>query len=352
MDYVAILQRAFRITIKYRALWIFGFFLALCSPSVNISSNGGSSDSGGNQSGNGFDKGDFDIPFESIPMPDVDIWMIVMGIVAAVLCLIFILVVIGIIVRAVTRTALIGMVDQIEETEATTIRDGWRFGWSKRAWTVFLVSFIIIAPLIVIFGAWLLLSLVPLMLLFLENDVLLYSGIAVSSGLMLLWILAVIIVSIVASPFLELGWRYAALRQMDVVDSLKAAYALIRQNLQEVAITVLLLMGMIIVWFLISIILFIIVMLLGVVVGGIPSLIAFLITQSWWAAMLVGIVPFMIVVIVPLVFAKGLYLTLRSAVWTLTFRELTLARQAISETGGSSEAADDAEDTVLEDEEE
>ncbi len=350
MDYITILQRAFRITIKYRALWIFGFFLALCSASSNLGGNGGSGSGGPDQSGNGFDKSEFDVPFESFAMPEANIWLIVAGIVAAILCLILVFVVIGIIVRAVTRTALIGMVDQVEETEAVTVRDGWRMGWSKRAWTVFAVSFIIIAPLIVLFGVLLALFLLPLLLLFLENGVLTFVGIAGVAGLMLLWILAVIIVTIAVTPLLEFGWRYAVLHQRGAVDSVQAAYALIRHNFKDVAIILLLLTGIIMVWILASIILFIVLMLLGLAVGIIPGLIAFLLSQTWWIGLLVGMAPFMVIVMVPMVFAKGLYLTFRSVVWTLVFRELTLTGAISAESIGPSEAADNNTDAVPENE--
>jgi hypothetical protein len=327
MDYIALLKRAFQITIKYRALWIFGFFLALCSASGGGGNGGGSS--GGSQTfdnnGNGFD-----IPLESIPLPE-NLWLVIGGIVAAILCFILFLVVVGIIVRAVTRTALIGMVDQIEETETVTIRDGWRIGWSKRAWTVFLVSAIVHVPLIIIFAPLLLVALSPFALAFLENMGLLILGIVAGIGLLLLWILALIIVIIVAWPLLELGWRYAVLRKMGAIESLKASYTLIRENLKTVAIMVLLLIGVVIGWALVSFILTIIVVLLGLLVGGVTGLIVFLITWKWWAALLVGVLPFLLVIILCLTFAQGVYLIFRSSVWTLTFRELTLTGQVSSE---------------------
>jgi hypothetical protein len=334
MDYVALLKRAFEITIKYRALWIFGFFLALCSTGSGGGGNNGvrvgGQDFSGN--GNGFGGGGFDLPFKSIPEPTV--WLIG-GIVAAIVCLILLLVVVGIVVRAVTRTALTGMVDQLEETETVTIRDGWRIGWSKRAWTVFLISLIITVPLIIIFGLLLLVVLSPFALAFLENTGLLILGIVAGIGLLLLWILAVIVTSIVVMPFQELGWRYAVLRNLGAIESLKASYALIRQNLKEVAVVVLLLIGVAIGWIVVSLILMIIVVLLALLAGIIPGLIVFLITWTWWAALGAGFLLFLVMIIVPLTFARGLYLIFGSSVWTLLFRELTLAGQVSSTVSSS-----------------
>ena len=52
MDYIAIFKRAFKLTIKYRALWLFGFFLALCSGSSGGNGNFSSPGSGGEFDGN------------------------------------------------------------------------------------------------------------------------------------------------------------------------------------------------------------------------------------------------------------------------------------------------------------
>ncbi|MBN1219447.1 MAG: hypothetical protein JXM69_11000 [Anaerolineae bacterium] len=344
MDYMALIKRAFQITIKYRALWIFGFFLALCSASG--SGGGGSGGGGGTPpptgegGGNGFEG--VELLFESL-LTSTNIWLIIGGIVAAVLCLILILIVIGVIVRAVTRTSLIGMVDQIEETGDVTIKEGWRIGWSKRAWRIFLIGLIIGVPLAVIFITLLLVALSPLLLIFLENTALTVLGIVATIGLFLLWILAVIIVGIVVSPFQELAWRYTVIREMGAIESLKASYALIRQNLKEVAIVVLLLIGVGIGWAVVSIILSLIVVLLALVVGVIPGLLAYLVTQTWWMGVLVGGLLFMVMMILPLTFAQGLYLIFQSTLWTLSFREWTLTGRLSIESGLTGETTDESE---------
>jgi hypothetical protein len=329
MDYLALLKRAFQITIKYRALWIFGFFLALCSATGGGGGSGGGSSgsSGGNGSYNG-DHTDLIPPLESVPTPDMNIWLLVGGIVAGLCCLILLVIVIGAIVRAVTRTALIGMVDQIEETEAVTMKDGWRIGWSKRAWRVFLIGLIIGVPLVIIFGLLLFLAFSPILLVFLENTALLVLGIVATIALMLLWILAVIVVTIVVSPWQELAWRYTVIRQTGALESLIASYAVIRQNLKDVALVTLLLIGIAMVWAVVSIVLGLFVVLLALLAGILPALIAFLFTWTWWVALLVGFLVFMVVVSVPMTFVTGLYLIFRSAIWTLTFRELNLASPA------------------------
>jgi hypothetical protein len=325
MDYIALIKRAFWITLKFRALWLFGFFLALCS----ATSGGGSSSGGSSSSSSSYPgEGSGDIPFDMVPVPE-EIWLMIGGMIGGIImafcCLILLVIVIGTIVRAVTRTALIGMVDQAEETEAVTIKDGWRFGWSKEAWTTFVINMLITIPLVIIFGALLLVVALPILLVFFENVPLMILGIVFSVGLMLLWILAIIAVTIIVRPFQKLGWRYAVLHQMGAIESLKAGYLLIRQNLQDIAVVVVLQIGLGMAWVMGGIVLMLIVGLLALFIGAIPALIAFFITQAWWVALIVGMVVFSILFIIPMIFVKGLYLIFRSAIWTLTFRELTFA---------------------------
>ena len=329
MDYIALIKRAFWITLKFRALWIFGFFLALCSATSGGSSSGGSSGSGSSSypgdGSNGFEQG---FPLDSLSVPE-EIWLMVGGMIGGIImafcCLILLVIVIGTIVRTVTRTALIGMVDQAEETETVTVKDGWRLGWSKQAWTTFVINMLITIPLVIIFGALLLVVALPILLVFFENVPLMILGIVFSVGLMLLWILAVIAVTLIVRPFQKLGWRYAVLRQMGAMESLKASYFLIRQNLQDVAVVVILQIGLGMAWVMGSIVLMLIIGLLALFIGAIPAMIAFFMTETWWVALIVGMVVFSILFIVPMIFVKGLYLIFRSAIWTLTFRELTFA---------------------------
>ena len=137
MNHVDILKRAFQITWRYRALWVFGFFLALCG-------GGGSGGGGGNFNFSG-SSNDFD-DFGDIPnVPPIDPNVLI-ALVVGLIMFIILLVVLSVIVQAVMRTALMGMVRQITETEAVTIADGWRLGWSRRAWRLFLLGLVIGIP--------------------------------------------------------------------------------------------------------------------------------------------------------------------------------------------------------------
>ena len=155
MNHIDLLKRAFKITWRYRALWVFGFFLALCG-----GGGGGGGGSNFNFSGN---RSDFD-GFGNIPdVPPIDTSLII-ALVIGLILFIIVLIVLSVIVQVVTRTALIGMVRQIVETEAVTITDGWHLGWSKEAWRLFLLGLVIGIPVAIVAIILILLAFSPLLL--------------------------------------------------------------------------------------------------------------------------------------------------------------------------------------------
>ena len=332
MDYAGIFKRAFEITFKYRALWIFGFFLALCSA-------GG----GGNGGGQNFNYGNGD--FGSGPEGDFFPWgfdidpVAIFSIIALLFCFVLLLAIIGVVVRSVTRASLIGMVDQIEETDAVTVKDGWKTGWSRNAFAIFLINLIVAIPLVVFF-----IGLFAIMILFIalaaggrDSPAVGIFGVFGAIGLVFFGLFIVFIIALVITPWLELGWRYAVLQGASALDSLKNSYHLIRRNLKEVVLTWLLLIGASIGWAIVSIFFALVVVLIGVLVGAVPGAIVYLLSQTVWAAILAGLPFFLIVVILPITFAQGLFLTFRSGVWTLAFRALVGSNLLGEDSGEPSE---------------
>ena len=57
----------------------------------------------------------------------------------------------------------------------------------------------------------------------------------------------------------------------------------------------------------------------ALLLGGIPGGLVYLISGSVWGALIAGGVPGIIALILVITFGTGLYLTFRSAVWTLTY---------------------------------
>ncbi|MEE8390903.1 MAG: hypothetical protein V3S14_08945, partial [Anaerolineae bacterium] len=170
MDHIKVLKRAWETTWRYRALWIFGIIIALTTASAG---GGGSSagGSGGGNDGNGRFQppGDFPWPpseyswsWPEIPSNIVNT-LIVISVGAA--CVITLLVIVGTIARYVAETALIRMVDEHEETgEQRSVRKGFRMGWSRTTFRLFLISLLIGLPTKLVFILLFALTAVPLLL--------------------------------------------------------------------------------------------------------------------------------------------------------------------------------------------
>ncbi len=317
MKHTDILKRAFQISWRYRALWLFGFLLALCSGGSGGSGNFRMPSGGGNS-------GNFNLPGgEKVPVPNVDPGTI-LAIVGVVICLVLLLAVVSVVVRTVARTALIGMVRQITQTEAVTIGDGWRFGWSNRAWRVFLVELVIGIPVAIVTIILLLLAFSPLLLLLYQDSTgsMVVAIMLTVIGVIFVALLLIVIGAIIA-PVIELAWRGVTLTELAVGAGIRNAVQLIRQNFKDVLVIWLLLMGVGLLWVFISLIVVLPVSLLAaLVLGGLPAALVYVVSNSWIGAAVAGVPLAIIALVLVNGVASAFYLTFQSAVWTLTFLEL------------------------------
>ena len=119
MDHINILKRALNITWFYRALWIFGIILALTTGGNG--GNGPQATFEGN--GNGGPSQEFQWP-EELPRPpfkEFPSWEApeeftgaLVAVSFGLVCLVFVLIIVSVIARYVSETALIRMVDDYE----------------------------------------------------------------------------------------------------------------------------------------------------------------------------------------------------------------------------------------------
>jgi len=316
MDHLKVLKRAWEITWRYRALWVFGSILALTT-------GGGRGGGGGN---GGFPPpGDFSMP--EIP-PAMVSTLIAIGIGLA--CVIVILIIASVVARYVAETSLIRMVDDYEETgEKRSVRQGFRMGWSRTAWRLFLINLLIDVPTALAFILLFLLALAPLLLWATESRVAGAIGTVATIGLFFLVILLVIIVAAVLSLLKCFFRRVCALEEVGVIESIRQGYTVVRQHLKDVVIMWLIMAGLGIGWMLVMIPVTILLLILGVMLGGFPALLvgglASLVFKGavpWILAAAVGIPIFILVMAVPGLFLSGLAEVFKSSVWTLTYREL------------------------------
>jgi hypothetical protein len=316
MDYIEILSRALKITWRYRALWVFGFFLSLCSGGGSFNFPSGNSGSPGNA------------PFD---VENIDV-NIIIAVVVGLMCLFSILAIVGFIVNLVTTTALMGMVNQIEQTQAVTVREGWELGWSKRAAQLFLVNLLIGIPVFILRFSLIMMAMSPLVLVVFglvtvsqnEDPTLIIFGV-LGFLLALLFIVPIMmVISALLTPFQKFADRYVVLAQHGVVDSIKEAFELMRNNLKDTIIMWVLMLIIGIGWGIVFLIIILpITLIITLIVGGIPAGIVYFASQSNWGTIGVGAVLGIPTMLIVMNVANALYAVYESTVWTLAYLEIT-----------------------------
>ncbi len=343
MDHIKVLKRAWHTVWNYRALWIFGIILALTTASGGYNGSGGPS--GGNGGGNGdfTPPGDFQWPPGDFSWPEVlteiAVTLIVVGVVLV--CVIAILIVVTKIARYVSETALIRMVDHHEETdEKLGVRQGFRLGWSRAAWRLFLINLLTGLPVALAFVVLLVLTaglaIPSAMAIDAGNVVIGVIGIVATVGLFFLSLFTLIIVGVALELLRKFFWRACTLDGLGVIESVRQGFGVVLRHWKDVLIMWLIMMGVRIGWaialLVVTILLFPVILLLIVVgglLGGLPALLIWGLTSlflkgatPYILAAVVGIPIFAMVMALPWLFLSGLMEVFKSSTWTLTYREL------------------------------
>ncbi len=327
MEHFKVLKRAFDTTWNYKALWIFGILVALTA-------GGGFSGSGSNPGmsfgGNG--NGDIPLPhgggyFEFPPQAFAVLFIILL--VVIVLAVLFGIV--ATIARYVADNALIQLVNEHEETGTRhTVGEGFRLGWSRPAWRLFLIGLVVGLPGVMIFLLFLVLSAMPLLLWFTQDVALSIVGTFASLGIFLPGIFLLTIIGVVVGLLRPFFHRACVLEGLGVFDSIRRGFEVVRRHLGDVVIMWLILVGVGLAWMVVMIPVMLLLMLVGALVAGIPALLVGAFVHllfsggaaPWILGALVGLPIFMLVVGLPSLFLKGLFETFKSTTWTLTYREL------------------------------
>ncbi|MCI0477860.1 MAG: hypothetical protein L0Y55_16585, partial [Anaerolineales bacterium] len=158
MDYGKILKRAFEITRASRALWLFGVLLALFGGG---SGGGGSFNfpSGGGSSGRGTGRGDL----PTMPAISSETGQLIMILIGVLACFFLVWLALSIILRFVSRGALIGLVQELEQDQTVpTIKRGFSIG-AERFWKLLGIALVINIPLALISIALILLAALPIL---------------------------------------------------------------------------------------------------------------------------------------------------------------------------------------------
>jgi hypothetical protein len=362
LNVTKILKRSWHILWNYRMLWVFGFILALTVGGSSFGNNSRSStnDRNNNNQPQGIRQpGDWnweglrgETPREKLNdafrQAGVEIQKLQaqypvefrMGISVAITVLVMILILsfIGAILRYVAETATIRMVDEYEQTGVKVgFRQGWKYGWSRSAWRLFLINFVVHIPTLVLFvilglvGWWI----VTTALNGVESA--LITSLIAGIGLAFISILVVGILMVVLYLLRDFAWRTSVIEGTGVMESLRMATALVKRNWKSAGLMWLVMIGIKIAWGIAFFILVFPLLIVSVItaVGGllvavVPSLLtagiaSLLAAPDYWPwifALVIGFPLFATVAFSPILLVSGWGLTYESNVWTLTYREL------------------------------
>lgn len=370
MKHKEILERAWKILWSYRVLWVFGIILALTTNSSSNNFNWNNSSQNNSQSREDFsleagddlqegfsqwveDTVEAGEEFFGENLQVSDEWAqaaLMVAIIGG--CFFLILIIVGWIMRYVSETSLIKLVDENEQTGTRhKIREGFRMGFSRHAWHMFLANVVITLPTIAVFMLLFAVAIAPFFLWMTENVTLGIIGTVAGVGLFFLMIFFAIIVAAAFSLLRRFVFRLIALEDLGPIEAIKRSIQLVRENFKDVILMWLIMVGiglgvgllMIPVGFLFLILAAVFGGLLGLSVGGVTSIFADN-APSIIAGIVAGTPAFLLVLIVPLAFLSGLKETYISTTWTLTYREV-LALEALESVADGGEELPELEDS-------
>jgi len=352
LDPIKILQRAWHILWNYRTLWVFGLILALAAgSSYNGGGNNGVQWREDGQTYQGPSYGSAQEFFDDLGrqldklftqgIPEADItgqaltaflwiigvfvvFMLIFGVVMA-------------IARYVSETAVIRMVDEYENTGTKiTVREGFRIGWSRTAWRLFLINLIVNLPALLFFLALLIAGVTIFLSVVNGNATLTAASIVSMIGLIFVGAFVVVILSILLGLLRHFFWRIAVLEGAGVGESLRRGFAMVREQWKNVGLMWLVMIGLGIGWIVVSIIAIIVtipIVILTAVIAAVVAAIPLMLMVGLFSLFLTGPLPwiaagifvlplFFIIAFSPWILLCSWQSIFTSTVWTLTYREL------------------------------
>lgn len=348
MNYPGVLKRAWHIVWNYRALWIFGVIFALVTfswgPWAFLDRGDGERDGIVITTLDGETFWDAvrrtmrteiaeanrelnELIIEELGL-DLKVRLLtVTGILAGLAVVAFVL---GKIARYVSETALIRMAGAYEETgERLKVRQGLRMGWSRQAWRLFLVNLIIDILAAVAAILFFILIFAPLPLWVNGSEGVTFVFAFLTGGMFLLGIAAFIALTALTSVWKRLARQACALDGLGVIEAVGQGFTMVHRHLRDVGLTWLITAGVGLGWTVAIVPLLILSLGAGLIIGGLPGLVAAGIAGgggseevSVFVGLAVGLPILLVILIGPLVFLDGLREVFVSSLWTLTYREL------------------------------
>jgi len=301
MDYGKLLRRAVEITWRHKALWLFGFLFALFTGA------------GGGGGGQGLQ---YRIGQSELARPE---WA--WGLALLVILLVLVVVAAAVVLSNISVGALIGMVREVEETDHTTVRSGWRTGKSH-LWSLIGIDLVTVIPAVIAALILIMLALTPLLLVpgqgaLAEGEALSVLGIVLTVLLVLGAVAVIIVGGTVLGVVREFAFRQCVLEGRGVWSSIREGYRMVRAHLRSVGLMWLLLLGIDLAVGVVALPL----ALVGFGLAGGAAAAVYATSESVAAAIAVALV---LGIPVGLISAavRGVYLVFQSSAWTLAYREV------------------------------
>ena len=351
IDIGKIIKRSWHILWNYRMLWIFGILLALTAGG-NGDANGIRYTFGSNRGNNGSDGYNPNFQFSPFwreltdwfnqnitPLfehPDQHVTTFI-WIGVALLLFILIVSVITAILRYVSETAVIRMVDEYERTGTKVgFRQGWKLGWNRRAFRMWVIDLVIGLPVILFVALLVGLGVLVYFSVTSGTDALAVGGTITAIGCAFLFIFAFIILMVFLGLLRQFFVRAAALEATRIGESFRHGWAMFKNNWKSASLMWLAMLGIGFGFGIIAMVLFfllipayLLLILPAALVAAIPAAIGFGITSifasgplAWIIAALVALPLFFLVAFAPLTLISGWYKIYTTNVWTLTYREI------------------------------
>jgi hypothetical protein len=353
IDPVKILQRAWHILWNYRALWVFGLILALAAGG-SASSHGGNNNFQFQDNEHSYQTPSYGsiqeffnalnqqveklfsqgIPEANISGQALTTFLWIVGIFVVLMLLVGIVIAIA---RYVSETAVIRMVDEYENTATKmTVRQGFRIGWSRTAWRLFLINLVVNLPVILMLILFFVAGLIMLGVIGNGDAALNPVSIAALVGLVFFVIFVVIILSVFLGLLRHFFWRISVLEEVGVRESLRRGFAMVRENWKSVGLMWLVMIGIGIAWMVVSLVAIVVTIpvvivttIVAIIVAAVPALLLvglfslFLTGPLPWIAAALFILPlFFVVAFSPWLLLGSWKSVYTSTVWTLTYREI------------------------------
>lgn len=352
MNYGELLRRAWRVTLRYRALWLIGFILALTTTGSYYWIYSWDTDNFQQSyvvEDYEFGENDFESPEALLAhlgdmadharaqVPDDD-WDMVVQIGVTVLVVAVLWAIAAAILRYTSEAAAIRMVDDHEQTgKRLGVRQGLRLGWSRTAWRLFLVDLVLRVPLVLLALALLALAALPTILWF-TGSVDSLSGAAVASAVLAVpVVLLILMVNIGVVLVTQFARRACAVDGLGAVASARAGLKMVTSNLQASIIVGLVVVAVGILWSVVWLPLLLLlfpVEILAIVAGGVAAglpavaigaigLLFLEVPVAYAVAGVLALPIFLLVALAPMHFLNGLVQIYISSLWTMTYRTLT-----------------------------